>query len=75
MLRMSPGAVLNIAPFVTVLLGVVRQEAFDSRLDACARSGFETYRRPFPACTSRRPMSDEDSRSPSGKYRPRPPLL
>jgi hypothetical protein len=24
MLRMSPGAVLNIAPFITVLLGVVR---------------------------------------------------
>jgi hypothetical protein len=24
MLRMSPGAVLNIAPFVTALLGVVR---------------------------------------------------
>ena len=24
MLRMSPGAVLNIAPFITALLGVVR---------------------------------------------------
>jgi hypothetical protein len=34
MLRMSPGAVLNIAPFITALLGVVRYEAFDSRLDA-----------------------------------------
>jgi hypothetical protein len=34
-LRMSPGAVLNIAPFITALLGVVRKEAFDSRLDDC----------------------------------------
>jgi hypothetical protein len=29
---MSPGAVLNMAPFVAALLGVVRQEAFDSRV-------------------------------------------
>ena len=34
---MSPGAVLNIAPFITALLGVVRKEAFDSRLDDCTR--------------------------------------
>jgi hypothetical protein len=33
MLRMSPGAVLNIAAFIAALPGVVRQEAFDSRLD------------------------------------------
>jgi hypothetical protein len=50
MLRMSPGAVLNIAPFITALLGVVRKEAFDSRLDDFTRAaGFETYRRPLPA--------------------------
>jgi hypothetical protein len=33
MLRMFPGAGLNTAPFITELLGVVRKEAFDSRLE------------------------------------------
>jgi hypothetical protein len=33
MLRMFPRAVLNTAPFIPELVGVVRKEAFDSRLE------------------------------------------